>query len=117
MTLAQAAFNADETVEQVAALLAGAAETMGDLNTSVDSIDATMVRFSATLGQIEELAPRLIDMMNRMEALVDRVEMIVGVGETLVSPIAATEQALRGVVNTVRSKNNRKKDGHKKADH
>ena len=39
-----------------------------------------------------------------MERIVDRVERIVGVGETAVAPLAATESAARGVVNAIRQR-------------
>jgi hypothetical protein len=37
-----------------------------------------------------------------MEGIVGRVERIVGLGEVVMSPLAATESAVRGVVNAVR---------------
>ena len=37
-----------------------------------------------------------------MEGIVARVERIVGIGESVMSPLTATEQAVRGAVNTVR---------------
>ena len=39
-------------------------------------------------------------MVDRLEAIVDRVERIVGLGEAAVAPLAATESAVRGVVNS-----------------
>ena len=35
---------------------------------------------------------------------VDRVEVLLGVGEVAVSPIAATENAVRGAINAVRNR-------------
>jgi hypothetical protein len=40
--------------------------------------------------------------VDRMEGIVERVERIVGIGESVFSPLAATEQAVRGAVNKVR---------------
>ncbi len=37
-----------------------------------------------------------------MEGIVDRIERIVGIGEAVMSPLAATESAVRGVVNAMR---------------
>jgi hypothetical protein len=37
-----------------------------------------------------------------MERVVERVERIVGIGESVMSPLAATEQAVRGAVSAVR---------------
>ena len=100
--LAQAALNADVTVDQVDAILAGLGETLEDLNNSTGNLDATLVRFNETINHINELAPRLNAVVGRLEAIVDRVERIVGLGEAAVAPLAATESALRGVVNRVR---------------
>jgi ABC-type transporter Mla subunit MlaD len=100
--LAQAALNADVTVEQVDTILEGLGETLIDLNNSTATLDTTLERFNDTINQINELAPRLFAMVDRLEAIVARVERIVDIGEAAVAPIAATESALRGVVNRVR---------------
>ena len=100
--LAQAALNADVTVEQVDTILAGLGETLADLNNSTGNLDATLERFNETINSINELAPRLIAVVDRMEGIVARVERIVGIGESVMSPLAATEQAVRGAVNKVR---------------
>jgi ABC-type transporter Mla subunit MlaD len=100
--LAQAALNADVTVDQVDTILVGLGETLIDLNNSTENLDATLVRFNETINHINELAPRLNAMVDRLEAIVDRVERIVGLGEAAVAPLAATESAVRGVVNKVR---------------
>src|SRR5829696_4374208 len=92
MKLAQAALNADVTVEQVDTILEGLSETLVDLNNSTENLDATLERFNETNNQINELAPRLIAV----------VERIVGGGESVMGPLAATEQAVRGAVNKVR---------------
>lgn len=100
--LAQAALNADVTVEQVDTILEGLSETLVDLNNSTANLDATLERFNETINQINELAPRLIAVVDRMEGIVARVERIVGLGEAAVAPLAATESAVRGVVEKVR---------------
>jgi len=100
--LAQAALNADVTVDQVDAVLAGLADTLEDLNNSTGNLDATLERFNDTISRINELAPRLIAVVDRLEGIVDRVERIVGIGESVIGPLAATEQAVRGAVNRVR---------------
>ena len=58
--LAQAALNADVTVEQVDTILEGLSETLVDLNKSTGNLDATLERFNETINSINELAPRLI---------------------------------------------------------
>ena len=90
--LAQAALNADVTVEQVDTILEGLSETLEDLNHSTGNLDATLERFNETINQINELAPRLHDVVDRMEGVVARVERIVEMGESVISPLAATEQ-------------------------
>ncbi len=100
--LAQAALNADVTVEQVDTILEGLSETLIDLNNSTANLDATLERFNDTINSINELAPRLIAVVERLEGIVSRVERIVGIGESVMSPLAATEQAVRGAVNKVR---------------
>ena len=49
--LAQAALNADVTVEQVDAILEGLSETLVDLNNSTGNLDATLERFNDTINQ------------------------------------------------------------------
>jgi methyl-accepting chemotaxis protein len=100
--LAQAALNADVTVDQVDAILEGLGETLVDLNNSTGNLDVTLERFNETINSINELAPRLIAVVDRMEGIVARVERIVGIGESVMSPLTATEQAVRGAVNAVR---------------
>ena len=100
--LAQAALNADVTVDQVDAILVGLTDTLTDLDNSTSKLDATLERFNDTINQINELAPRLIAVVDRLEGIVSRVERIVGIGESVMSPLTATEQAVRGAVNKVR---------------
>jgi ABC-type transporter Mla subunit MlaD len=100
--LAQAALNADVTVDQVDAILAGLAETLEDLNNSTGNLDATLVRFNDTISRINDLAPRLNAVVDRLEGIVNRVERIVDIGEAVVAPLAATESAVRGAINAVR---------------
>lgn len=100
--LAQAALNADVTVDQIDSILEGLGETLVDLNDATGNLDATLERFNETINHINELAPRLTSMVERLEGIVERVERIVGLGEAAVAPFAATESAVRGVVNKVR---------------
>jgi division protein CdvB (Snf7/Vps24/ESCRT-III family) len=100
--LAQAALNADVTVDQVDAILAGLTETLTDLDNSTSKLDTTLERFNDTINQINELAPRLIAVVDRLESIVSRVERIVGIGESVMSPLTATEHAVREAVNKVR---------------
>jgi ABC-type transporter Mla subunit MlaD len=100
--LAQAALNADVTVGQVDTILDGLSETLVDLNNATGNLDTTLERFNETINDINELAPRLIGMIERLEGIVERVERIVGLGEAAVAPFAATESAVRGVLDRLR---------------
>lgn len=102
--LAQAALNADVTVDQVDSILAGLGETLVDLNNSTANLDATLERLNATINSLDALAPRLTSIVGRLESIVDRVERIVGVGEAAVAPLAATETAVRGWVKAIRDR-------------
>ena len=62
--LAQAALNADVTVGQVDSVLSGLSETLVDLNNSTANLDATLERFNDTISRIDELAPRLISVVD-----------------------------------------------------
>lgn len=103
-TLAQAALNADVTVGQVDDVLQGLSETLEDLNGATGNLDHTLERFNATISAIDELAPKLISVVERMEAVVERVERIVGLGEAVVAPLSATENAVRGAISAMRSR-------------
>ncbi|WP_299558797.1 ATPase [uncultured Mycolicibacterium sp.] len=103
--LAQAALNADLTVEQLEDILSGMNEalagidrTMSGMNGTLAHFEQTLEVFDATLARINELAPRLHAVVERMEGVVTRVERLVGIGETALTPLTATETAVRGVV-------------------
>jgi ABC-type transporter Mla subunit MlaD len=100
--LAQAALNADVTVDQVDTILVGLSETLVDLNNSTENLDATLERFNETINSINELAPRLNAVVDSIEGFVARVERIVGIGESVMAPWTATEQAVRDAVSKVR---------------
>lgn len=46
----------------------------------------------------------MIGVVERLEGIVSRVEAMVGIGEAVMSPIAMTENAVRGVVGQVRKR-------------
>ena len=65
-TLAQAALNADVTVDQLDTILTGMSDTLTDLNKTMTGMegtleyyDQTLAQFNATLTRNDELAPRL----------------------------------------------------------
>ena len=110
-TLAQAALNADLTVEQVGTVLTAMTEVMADLDKTISDLDGKMDYFEETLGvfnqtlaRIDELAPRLNAVVDRMERIVERVERIVDIGEAAVAPLGATENAVRSLVKAIRDR-------------
>ena len=92
----------NERIAQVDAVLGDLSEALSDLNNSTTGLDATLLRFNDTITRIDELAPRLIGVVERLEVIVERVEKIVGLGEQVMAPWTATENAVRGAVNAVR---------------
>jgi ABC-type transporter Mla subunit MlaD len=106
--LARAALNADMTVEQLDAILSGLTETLDALDDSISSLDETLDRLNITLNRVDEIPPALLAVVERMDGVVDRVERLVDVGETALSPLTLTENAVRSVVNAI--------TGGKKAD-
>lgn len=96
-SLAQAALNADLTVEQVDTVLTTLMESLGNLDTSVEGLNESLVTFNSSLSYLN-------DTLGRLEAIVTRVERIVEIGETAVGPLAATESAIKGVVQVIRDR-------------
>ncbi len=113
-TLTQAAMNADVTVNQLEGVLDGLGDTLGDLNdsltrlnTAVDRLDGGLDHFEATLSRIDDLMKRLVTLVAPVEAIVERIDYMVGVGETVMSPLSVTEHAFRNMVNAVRDRTRR----------
>lgn len=113
-SLAQAAMNADVTVEQLEDVLGGLGESLTDLNKSlthlnnaVDRLNGGLDHFEATLGRIDDLMGRLATLVAPVEAVVQRIDYMVGVGETVMSPLSVTEHAVRNAFNALRSRTTR----------
>jgi ABC-type transporter Mla subunit MlaD len=110
-TLTQAAMNADVTVGQLEDVLGGLGDTLSDLNNSlsrlneaVDRPDAGLDHFESTLVRIDDLMGRLVTLVAPVEAIVDRIDYMVGVGELVMSPLSATEHAVRNMLNSLRNR-------------
>ena len=110
-TLTQAAMNADVTVGQLEDVLGGLGDTLTDLNnslsnlnTAVDRLDAGLDHFEATLGRIDDLMKRLVTLVAPVEAIVERIDYMVSVGETVMSPLSVTEHAVRNMLNSLRNR-------------
>src|SRR5580704_17884550 len=110
-TLTQAALNADKTVEQVEDVLDSLGITMVELNSSLTTLNTTVERLGGgldhlkgTLLSLDDLAKRLITLVAPVEAIVQRIDYIVSVGETVMSPLSVTEQAFRGLLDRLRNR-------------
>lgn len=110
-TLAQAALNADVTVGQLEDVLGGLGSTMNELNSSLANLNATIERLGSgldhlesTMGSLDDLARRLVTLIEPVEAIVNRIDYLVAVGETAMSPLSMTENALRGMLNAMRNR-------------
>ena len=110
-TLTQAALTADKTVGQVEDVLDSLGETMKELNSSLSTLNATVERLGSgldhlegTLSRLDDLAKRLIVLVQPVEAIVERIDYMVSVGETVMSPLSVTEHAVRGVVGRLRNR-------------
>jgi methyl-accepting chemotaxis protein len=110
-TLTQAALNADKTVEQVEDVLDGLSSTVKELSSSLSALNATVERMEdgldhldGTLSSLDELAKRLIVLVEPAEAIVARIDDLVKMGETMLSPLSITEHAVRGVLDRLRNR-------------
>lgn len=102
--LAQAALNADVTVEQVNDILGGLGGVLGDMDSTISTLqgtaadlDNTLARFSLTLDTVDVAIAQMGDVVDRMDAIVTRVELIVGIAEAAFRPIGVLESAGRSV--------------------
>lgn len=102
--IAQAAMNADMTLEQVeevlgnmGEILGGMQQTMDNLDGAVVTLDETMANMNRTLSQIDDMTARMTTIVGRMEGIVGRVEHLVGLGEVALLPVSVLESAGRGV--------------------
>jgi ABC-type transporter Mla subunit MlaD len=93
-TLAQAALNADETVDQMDHILDDLEVNLVGLNKAVATMEASLEYFNRTLHRLNESLEQLESMMGRVQRLVD-------VAESAMSPVVATESAVRGVINAI----------------
>lgn len=96
-TLAQAALTADETVDQMDHILDDLEVNLAGLNKAVGTMEESLDYFNNTLHRLNESLGQLEGMMGRVMKLVD-------LAETAMAPVAATESAVRGVLNVIRRK-------------
>ena len=106
-TLANAALNADLTVEQLETVLNTLTTSLAALDNSIEGLDKSLVTFNGSLTHLNETLTRLeriVSLAEPVVGLVDRVDNIVGIGETAMAPLAATENAVRQVVKSIRDR-------------
>jgi hypothetical protein len=77
------------------------------LNNAIGRLDGGLDHFEATLGRIDDLMQRLVTLVAPVEAIVERIDYIVGVGETVMTPLSVTEHAVRNMLNAVRDRTRR----------
>lgn len=94
-TLAQAALNADETVDQMDHILDDLELSLVGLNKAVGTMESSLEYFNNTLHRLNESLGQLEGMMGRVMRMVD-------LAETAMAPVAATESAVRGVLNVIK---------------
>lgn len=106
--LAQAALNADVTVEQVDTILTdlgsaldGFDRTLSDLDGTIESLNSTLGQLSTTLNMVDATVDRMADVVARLEKVVGRVEVLVAVGERVLKPLGAIESAGRSVMSRI----------------
>jgi hypothetical protein len=56
------------------------------------------------MASLDELAKRLIVLVEPVETIVARIDDIVKVGETVMSPLSVTEHAVRGLLDRLRNR-------------
>jgi hypothetical protein len=110
-SLAQAALNADVTVDQLDGILSGMGETLDDLNKTMSGMEGTLEYFEHTLGvfnktltRLDEVTPRLEAVIDQFESVVGRIERIVDIAEAMMAPLTVTENAMRGVFGLIRGR-------------
>lgn len=103
--LAQAAMNADQTVDQVEGILgdmgpvlAGLTGTMGELDGAINNLEGTLERLNRSLDNVDVTVARMAGVVTRLERVVTQVEHLVALGETAMRPLGVIESAGRGVV-------------------
>lgn len=102
--LAQAAMNADQTVDQVEGILGdmgpvlqGLTGTMSELDGAIDNLEGTLERLNHSLDNVDTTVDRMASVVTRLERVVTQVEYLVTLGETAMRPLGVLESAGRGV--------------------
>jgi|1185.fasta_scaffold430386_1 ABC-type transporter Mla subunit MlaD len=110
-TLTHAALNADKTVEQVEDVLDGLSTSLVELNKSLTALNGTVERLESgldhldgTLASLDDLAKRLLAVLLPVETILERMDNIVSWGETMMTPLSATEHVFRGVMDRLRNR-------------
>ena len=100
-TLTQAALNADKTVEQVEDVLDGLSSTLTELSSSLTALNTTVERMESGLDHLDGTLSSLDELAKRLIVLVEPIEAVV---TTVMSPLAVTEHAVRGVFDRLRNR-------------
>ncbi|MGH3954300.1 hypothetical protein DE4585_04481 [Mycobacteroides salmoniphilum] len=87
-----------ERIQKLARAALNADVTVGQLDTVLTDMSAVLIDMNDTLGVIGELTPRMMLVVERMENVMTRIERIVGLAESVLTPVTVTESAVRGVL-------------------
>jgi ABC-type transporter Mla subunit MlaD len=81
--------------------------SLTNLNNAVDRLDDGLDHFEATLARIDDLMKRLVTLVAPVEAIVERIDYMVGIGETVMAPLSVTEHAVRNAFSALRNRGSR----------
>ncbi len=87
-----------ERIQKLARAALNADVTVGQLDTVLTDMSAVLIDMNDTLGVIGELTPRMMLVVERMENVMTRIERIVGLAESVLTPVTVTESAVRGIL-------------------
>ncbi|MGN5238717.1 MULTISPECIES: hypothetical protein [unclassified Rhodococcus (in: high G+C Gram-positive bacteria)] len=102
--LAQAALNADMTVDQLQTIIGDLDRTLGNMDHTISGLDGaiaglgvTLARFDRTLDQVDATVSQMSDVVGRLERVTGRLESLVDIAEIAVRPLGALEWAGRSI--------------------
>ncbi|WP_408016171.1 hypothetical protein [Rhodococcus artemisiae] len=102
--LAQAALNADMTVDQLQTIIGDLDRTLGNMDNTISGLDGaiaglgvTLARFDRTLDQVDATVTKMGDVVGRLERVTGRLESLVDIAEIATRPLGALESAGRGI--------------------
>ena len=77
---------------------------VSQLNGTVERLESGLDHLDGTLASLDNLAKTLLTVLQPVELILERMDNIVSWGETMMTPISATEHVFRGVMDRLRSR-------------